>query len=122
MRSATRSLVLGALAALVTLGCEDKPAPAPVASATAAAVPTPAPTPAPTPEPTAAPAAKPKKKLSDCPKTKEVEFAQKDIELEVRRKLPKPEGPITTADLRKLKSLNLSQSKLSELDVACSRT
>ena len=118
MRSATaRCSWICAL--LLAAACDEKPAPSPTAeSAAADAAPTPAPTPppVPTPEPAAA-APKPKKKLADCPKTKEVTFEQKEIEFEVRRKLPKPEGPITTADLRRLKSLNLSQVKLAELDV-----
>jgi Leucine-rich repeat (LRR) protein len=44
-------------------------------------------------------------------------FDDKRFEEEVRRKLPKPDGAITTADLGKLRSLNLSQLKLDQLDV-----
>lgn len=85
----------------------------------AAPAPTPAPAPAPTPSATelAAPAPKPKKKLEDCPKGPTVEFDQPEIEAAVRLKLQKPTGAITTADLRRLRSLNLSQVKLAELDV-----
>ncbi len=46
-----------------------------------------------------------------------MEFEQKEVEAEVRKKLPKPEGAITYADLGRLRSLNLSQVKLPELDV-----
>jgi internalin A len=109
--------------ALVTLlaACEEKPTSAP-AAATAAAPPPSAP-PAPAPEPVPAAAAtqivepRPKKKLEECAKGPNVEFEQKEVEAEVRKKLPKPEGPITIADLGKLRSLNLSQAKLAELDV-----
>lgn len=101
-------------------GCDEKPTAEPAASNTAAAKEAPSPVPAPTATATEQPAAaapKPKRALEDCPKGPNVEFAQKDLEMEVRRKLPKPEGAITTADLRKLRSLNLSQVKLTELDV-----
>jgi internalin A len=106
------------VALLLVVAC-DKPAPAPTAeSATPVATPAPTPSPAPTPTQQAAVAApRPKKQLADCPKGKEVVFDQKDIEFEVRRKLPKAEGAVTTGDLRRLRSLNLSQVKLSELDV-----
>ena len=107
---------LGLLAA-----CEEKPAAPAAPSATAAAAPPPAPTteaPAATATQAAAPAApRPKKKLEDCAKGPNVEFEQKEVEAEIRKKLPKPDGPITAADLAKLKSLNLSQAKLAELDV-----
>jgi len=64
-----------------------------------------------------APALKPKKKKEDCPKTAQVSFDSPAIEKAVRDKLPKPEGPITKADLARLRSLNLSQVELTELDV-----
>lgn len=113
------SMVLGAI---TCLACEEKPAPqseSSVSSALAAAAPA---TPAPTPAPSAAAeippqVPKPKKRIEDCPKGPKFEFASKELEFEVRRKLPKPEGPITFADLRRVRSLNLSQIKLSELDV-----
>jgi internalin A len=102
--------------------CEEKPAPAPTppAASTTDAIPAPAakPEPAPTASQAAAPSApRPKKKLEDCPKGPNADFEQKEVEAEVRKKLPKPDGPITLADLGKLRSLNLSQAKLPELDV-----
>jgi internalin A len=106
-------------AAVAALGCEEKPAPSSAAPSVDSPAP-PAPPPAPTTTATAeaAPvAAKPKRKLEDCPKGPNFEFADKDLEAEVRRKLPKPEGPITLAELRRLRSLNLSQVKLADLDV-----
>lgn len=106
---------LGALSA----ACEDPPKPEAKPAETAAAAP--APTPAPTPAAAAKEepkAKKPKKQLADCPKGPTVAFEQKAVEEEVRRKLPKPEGDITIADLKKLKSFNMSQVKgLEELDV-----
>lgn len=111
-----------ALAVSSLAACEEKPAAPTAASAAApAAPPPPAPTteaPAATATQAAAPAApRPKKKLEDCAKGPNVEFEQKEVEAEIRKKLPKPEGPITAADLGKLRSLNLSQAKLAELDV-----
>ena len=100
--------------------CEDPPKPEakPVATAAVAPVATPsAVTPTPAPKAEAKPK-KVKKQLSDCPKGPAVTFEQKGVEDEVRRKLPKPTGEITIADLKKLKSFNLSQVKgLEELDV-----
>jgi internalin A len=66
--------------------------------------------------PTAA-APRPKRRLEDCPKQSTVSFDDPAIEAAVRLKLPKPSGPITKADLARLRSLNLSQVELSELDV-----
>ena len=111
-------LVLSSLVAVAA--CEDKPAPkqAPEQPAVTAA-PAPPPTPTAAAEPAPKPAAerKPKKKLEDCPKGPTVSFDDKAFEDEVRRKLPKPDGAITSADLAKLRSLNVSQLKLAELDV-----
>lgn len=98
---------------LALFGCEDPPKPAP--AATAAAAPTPTPTPAPTPAETAAKVEKkPKKTLADCPKGGAVEFGDQGFEAQVRMKLAKPDGPVSTADLKRLKSLNLAQVKLGD--------
>ncbi|MFZ5897427.1 MAG: leucine-rich repeat domain-containing protein [Myxococcota bacterium] len=112
------------LVALLAFGCDEKPAASTTAAPSAPpAAPTPPPPP-PKPEPApvaseAAAAAPPKagRKLADCPKGPNAEFLQPEIEAEVRKKLPKADGPITYADLGKLRSLNLSQVKLAELDV-----
>ena len=53
----------------------------------------------------------PQKKLSECAKGPNVVFDQPGLEDEVRKKLQKPDGTITVADLGKLHSLNLSQAK-----------
>ncbi|HWA74964.1 MAG TPA: leucine-rich repeat domain-containing protein [Polyangiaceae bacterium] len=112
------------LALTLLVACDEKPSSQPAApSATAAATPAAdapkpelsAPPPAPTPAAEAA-APRPKKKLEECSKGPNVEFEQKEIEAEIRKKLPKPDGPITIADLAKLRSLNLSQVKLADLD------
>jgi internalin A len=62
-------------------------------------------------------APKPKRRLEDCPKEPTVSFDNPAIEAAVRLKLPKESGPVTKADLARLRSLNLSQVELSELDV-----
>ena len=112
-----------ALLSLVSLcvasaACEDPPKPEAKPAETAAAAPAPTPSAAP-----ATPKAEPKpkkakKQLADCPKGPAIAFEEKGVEDEVRRKLPKPTGDVTVADLKKLKSFNLSQVKgLEELDV-----
>jgi internalin A len=123
MSIARNHWVVLSLVSLCLLACEDPPKSEKPAEETAAAkappptVPTPAP--APSTAPATAPAAKkPKKTLADCPKGPSVTFEQKALEDEVRRKLPKPTGDITVADLKKLKSFNASQVKgIDELDV-----
>src|SRR5215471_3933541 len=116
MSSTLSSLGSLALFGLVTLlaGCEDPPKPAaetkPSAAPSVAAVPSAAPAPTPAPEPTPPPAnALPPKKLSECSKGPNAVFDQPGLEDEIRKKLQKPEGAITIADLGKLHSLNLSQ-------------
>lgn len=105
--------------ALVLAACEDPAKPDAAASAAPAASLAPAPPPKPAPTPEAEKPAPPKvtKKLEDCPKGPNVEFAQKEIEAEIRKKLQKPDGPLTNAELKKVKSLNLSNVKLAGLDV-----
>ena len=102
---------------LALLGaCEEAKKPEAEPKATAAATPTPTPTPTPAPTPTES--AKPprvKKTLADC-KGDEVTIDIPAVEKAIREKLPKPAGAITKADLKKLKSLNVSQAKLPELD------
>jgi len=109
------TLVPSLLLALSGSACDEKPAASSAPSATAAApTPTPTPTPAPTPAPTQA---KPKKKLSDCATGPEVTLEDKTLEAEIRKKLDKASGAVTKADLKRLKSLNLSQMKdIHELD------
>lgn len=75
----------------------------------------------PTPTPTATEAAAPpKKKDVVCSKelTKEntVTLSDPKFEAEVRVQSQKPEGPLTKADLGKVKTLKLTEAKLDELD------
>ena len=116
----SRSVVLRLISLCAALGvaaCEDPPKPEAKPAETAAAAPAPTPSAAPAPKAEPTPK-KPKKQLADCPKGPNVTFDQKGVEDEVRRKLPKPTGDVTIADLKKLKSFNMSQVKgLEELDV-----
>jgi internalin A len=116
-QSFRRQCVVLSLASLGALACEEAPKPEAKPVETAAAQPPPPSTLPPQPTAEAKPK-KAKKQLADCPKGPAVTFEQKGVEDEVRRKLPKPTGDITVADLKKLKSFNLSQVKgLEELDV-----
>jgi len=112
------SLLPSLLLAVAWSACDEKPAATSAPSATAAAAPTPTPTPTPAPTPSAAPAPpKAKKKLSDCATGPEVKLEDATLEAEIRKKLDKASGAITKADLKRLKSLNLSQLKdIHELD------
>jgi internalin A len=99
------------------VGCESKPEESekPAASASAAAaIPTPIPTPVPTPE--EAPKVK-KKTLADCKEGPVVDFdGDAALEAAVRLKLQKEKGDVKVSELGRVKSLNLSQSKVSQLD------
>ena len=116
MKSLTMLPFVAGCSLLVFLGaCEEAKKPEAETKPTATATPTPTPAPAPTPTEAAKPV-KPKKKLADCPAGNEVSVDDKALDAELRRKLEKPSGAITKADLKRLKSLNLSQLKLDELD------
>ena len=114
------SLPLLALASVLT-ACEDHPKPEdkPAASTTAPAA-TPAPAPTPTPAP--APPPQPKKTLEQCGKGPNAEFDQPGLEAEIRKKLQKPTGAITFADLKKVRSLNLSQAPRTQILDLCTLT
>src|ERR1041384_2202104 len=113
-----RWVVLSLLSLSVAACEEPKPEQKPAEETAAAKAPPPTiPTPPPAPSAEPPKVAKPKKQLADCPKGPAVTFEQKAIEDEVRRKVQKPTGDITTADLKKLKSFNLSQVKgIEQLD------
>lgn len=68
--------------------------------------------PEPEPEPP-----KPKKTLEDCPKGGSVVLDSEEMEGAIRVKAQKREGDLTTADLRRIRSLNLSRVSLDELDI-----
>ena len=102
-----------ALLGLITLlaACDDPPKPAPAEEKPAvSAAPPPAVAPIVPPVPAPVAPLTPQKKLSECKGTTVV-FDQPGLEDEIRKKLQKPEGTITVADLGKLHSLNLSQAK-----------
>jgi internalin A len=103
-------LVAGLLVA--GLGCEDPPRPE-AASAAAAAPKPAAPAPGPAavePEPVAKePAAPAEKKQISCPKPPQVAFTDAALEAEVRRKAGKLEGNVTLADLKKVRSVDLTR-------------
>ncbi|MEO8900826.1 MAG: leucine-rich repeat domain-containing protein [Polyangiaceae bacterium] len=99
--------------------CDDPPKPEEKPAASAAPV---APPPAPAPTPSAAPVAAattpPKKTLAECGKGPNAEFDQPGLEAEIRKKLQKPDGAISLADLKKVRSVNLSQApRTAALDV-----
>lgn len=108
--------------------CDEQPKPeaakaAEVKTAEPAAAPPP-PAPEPAPEPAAA--KKPKKTLADCDKGSKVTLdsagsSSAEFEGAIRVKAQKPDGDLTTADLKKLRSLNLSRVQLTELDVCLFR-
>lgn len=109
LRPASLCLVLLAAAAIA---CEDPPK----AESTPAASNTPAPAPAPTPalEPTPEKPAEPEKPVEKkpvvCTPGSKPVFADAALEKEVRRKAEKTEGELTLADVRKVRSVDLTRS------------
>jgi len=100
-------------------GCDDNKKPMPtkdMVSRPTSTPPAPSVPPSP-PKEAAKPAPRSKKNPADCPKTSTVTFPNADFEGAVRLKSQKKDGAITLADLLKVRSLNISQSKLDELDV-----
>lgn len=109
LRAPSRSFLL--LLAWVGLGCEAPPkaesAPATSVAESPAAV---SPTAPPSPEP-AEPAAPPiEKKAVTCPGGSTPFFADPALEKEVRRKAGKEEGALTLADVRKVRSVDLTRA------------
>jgi internalin A len=96
--------------AALGLGCED---PAPQKSEVAAEKPA-APKVEPPPEPPKAEPApekveKAEKKAVTCPPAPKVLFTDEALEKEVRRKASKPEGELTLADIKKVRSVDLTR-------------
>jgi internalin A len=58
-----------------------------------------------------------KKKDVVCAPGPNVTFTMPGLEAEVRKKLAKPEGPITQAELAKIKSINLTAVPVDDLDM-----
>ncbi len=98
--------------ALSTAGCDE---PKPKAKPKATASPTPAATMSESPVVNAEPPVK-RRDPSECKKDGPITFSNKALEKEVRRKLGKESGDIKPGDLSGVKSLNLTQAKLDELD------
>lgn len=117
MRSRTCALV--ALLSLCSLivGCEAKPTETTSTSASVKPAATPPPQVPAEPEPEPEPELRPKKTLADCSDDKEVSFPGPEFEGAVRVKLQKPDGAIMKTELGSLRSLNLSQIALDELDI-----
>lgn len=63
-----------------------------------------------------APRPEPAKKARTCASGPNADFGDKNLETEVRRKLERPDGNVTIADLAKVRTLNLSNGKTNELD------
>ncbi len=91
----------------------DPPPAKAAASAAAPAVPT---TVAAAVAPAAAPALAPAKKLADCDKNSLGDLSSPELEAALRLKAQKPKGPLSAADLQRVRGLNLSQLHLDELD------
>ena len=113
------SFVILAVPAIFGLGCDEnkKPTPSNAAASVVASAPPAASVPVIPSIAVAKPAPRPKKSPADCPKSATAAFPNADVESAVRLKLQKKDGNVTFADLQKLHSLNISQSKLTELDV-----
>lgn len=117
------SVVAVALCSLVwLLACEEEKkaasvssAPTPMLSGSRPSVPAPATAEPPKEEPKAP--SRPRKTAADCPKTSSVTFPSADFEAAVRLKTQKKSGDVTLGDLARVRSLNVSQSKLTELDI-----
>lgn len=116
-----QSRLLGSLVLCTTLfgqlGCDEKQELAATTVTTKPADPAAIPAPMNTaPEPVIEPA-KPKKTLADCPRDNKLVIENADLQASIRVKAQKPDGVLTTADLKKLRSLNLSRVELDQLDI-----
>jgi internalin A len=107
--------LLGALA-----GCDDKKGSDTVSSAAIPATAALPPPPAPTAKEVAPVEAEPemkRKELKDCKPGTLVDFdGDAALEAQVRLKLAKPKGDVTYSELGKIKSINVSQVKVNQLD------
>jgi internalin A len=115
MKTTTGALLLAALSFACDESKYDKYKTPPDAAA-AATVPPAASEIAAAASASAAPAPR-KKSASDCkPHPTTIEFDDAALENEVRRKLAKDAGPLTPADLAQIKSINLSNARLHQID------
>jgi Leucine-rich repeat (LRR) protein len=115
------ALVLGWFAIGYLGGCDEKPR----APGAASAAPAPSPLPvvasavpaASEARPSVAPhQTKPKKRARDCPKGMP-KIDNREVEAAIRLKAQNPTEPLSLADLRKVRSLNISQITITELDI-----
>lgn len=102
--------------AVMVVACDDpKPKGEPAKSADAKPAAAPAASERPVERAAEAPPPAPKK-VWKCEPGPIVKFGDEALELELRRKLNKAKGPISPADLRTVRSVNLSSGKVNELD------
>lgn len=118
MRTSLRVASVVVLFAVSLLACdedkkrlEEKGTPSATATAVASAPPV-----VPTTTASAAASAAPAKRDIKCEPGDNVTFNQPGLEAEVRRKIGKDAGPLTKADLAKVKSINLTQVTVDYLD------
>jgi internalin A len=101
-----------ALVASALFGCDTPPPPKASEEPAVAKAPTPPPPPPEPPKAEAEPAVPPPvAKPIACPKPPKVAFNDPALEAEVRRKASKPEGEVTLADLKKVRSVDLTRGK-----------
>lgn len=117
------ALAVAAASFGVLLGCEDPAPPAEPGENKGTSAQALAPAPhvvEPEPSAPSAPSAEPvaEKKAIVCPPAPSVQFNDAALEAEVRRKAQKPEGTLTLADLRKVRSVDLTRAggKIESLD------
>jgi internalin A len=116
MKTTIGALLLAALSFACDESKYDKYKTSPEAAAAAAVVPAASETAAAAASASAAPAYK-KRSATDCkPHPTTVEFDDAALENEVRRKLAKDAGALTPADLAQIKSINLSNARMHQID------
>jgi internalin A len=113
--SAASVAALFLLTALST-GCDDDKKPTAAAAAASPAATTAAAAPSAAPAQSVAAVEPPRKKEYKCGPGPAVEFHDPVLETEVRRKLAKPTVTIKIADLKNVRTLNLSNGKVEDLD------
>ncbi|MEO8875242.1 MAG: leucine-rich repeat domain-containing protein [Polyangiaceae bacterium] len=113
MNARTRAVLVGGLLMTSLAACDDKEA-----TPTVDAAPTPEATVIPSATATATPSAtaSAKPKIVCDPNATTITFNEPGLEAEIRKKVGKADGPITKDDLGKVKSVNLTQVEVNDLD------
>jgi internalin A len=112
------SLLLAvAVGLLLSAACDEPGQPSTTAPSAAASAPAPARASASSVARARKPPKRQRKRAEDCPKGPNLVFDDPAVEQAVRFKLQKPTGSISRADLGRLRSLNLSQVQVDELDI-----